>query len=149
MGEAADRWEAMRQRMSEQGRSQEERNAAAADMTKALYDLANDLTYPEDQDGNQVNMHWLIPILSYHLARCGYRKDKEAAVIKQIPHPRRGGPGVVEDAVLYVPVDATGTIPEVYINPPAPEEAPAEPVNQPWRTKTHITVDGESVKGGR
>ena len=148
MGEAADRWEAMRQRMSEQGRSQEERNAAAADMTKALYDLANDLTYPEDQDGNQVNMHWLIPILSYHLARCGYRKHEDEAVIKQIPHPRRDSPGVVEDAVLYVPVDATGTIPEAFINPPDPAEAPAEPVNQPWRTKTHITLNGDTLKGG-
>lgn len=116
------------------------------DMVKAMYDIANDLTYPTDQEGNQIHIHWLIPMLSAHLAKAGYRKIEEVATIKQIVHPRAGHPGVAEDAVLYVPVDATGAVPKAFIEPP--EANPGSIVNEPWRTKTYITVDGETLKGG-
>ena len=147
MGEAQDRYRAMRDglRAREQNRNEEERERAA-DLRKALYDLANDLTYPTDEAGNQYNIHALIPVLSSHLAQCGYRKHEELATIKQIPHPRRGHAQVVDDAVLYVPVDAPGTMPEAFI--PTPEEQPNDPMNDRWVTKTHITVDGETIKGG-
>jgi len=147
MGEAQDKWEAMRQKMHRQmeANGQDAEDAAAA-MHQAMYDLANDMTYPVDAEGNQVNMHWLIPMLSFHLARCGYRKVKDAAVIKQIPHPRAGKPQVAEDAVLYVPVDAAGEIPDMYVN--VPEDDPGAPVMQPWKTRTHITFEGETIKGG-
>lgn len=115
------------------------------DMVKAMYDLANDLTYPVDLEGNQMHIHWLIPMLSAHLAKCGYRKIEGAATIKQIVHPRAGHPGVAEDAVLYAPVDATGALPKAFIEPP--EEHPGSVVNEVWRTKTHITLDGETLKG--
>lgn len=143
MGEAQDRYAAMRERM---GTVQQEDQEKSRDRIKAMYDLANDMVYPMDSDGNQINMHWLIPILSAHLEKCGYRKHEDLATIKQIPHPRRGHAQVVEDAVLYVPVDASGTIPEAFI--PTPEEEPNDPMNDQWRTKTHITVDGETIKGG-
>ena len=144
MGEAADRFRATQSRMRA---SSEEREERARDRVKALYDLANDLTYPMDDDGNQMNIHWLIPMLSSHLEKCGYRKHRELAVIKQIPHPRRGHAQIVEDAVLYVPVDATGTVPAAFI-PPTPEEVPIDPMNDRWHTKTHITVNGDTIKGG-
>ena len=73
-------------------------------------------------------------------------KHEEVATIKQIVHPRAGHPGVAEDAVLYVPVDATGAIPKAFIEPP--EEHPGSQVNERWTTKTHITVNGETLKGG-
>jgi len=145
--QAQDRFERMkadiRQRSAGMSDEQAER---ARDRAKALYDLANDLTYPMDGEGNQVNMHWLIPLLSEHLEKCGYRKHEELAVIKQIPHPRRGHAQVAEDAVLYVPVDATGTTPAAFI--PTPEEQPEDPMNDQWRTKTHITFNGDTIKGG-
>ena len=145
MGEAQDRFEAMRERMHQQSLRQDELNKLAADMRQAMYDLANDMTYPVDQDGNVMDLHWLIPLLSFHLARCGYRKHGDEAVITQIPHPRAGQPGFAENAVLYVPVDTPGEIPKAFV--PPPEEDPGRLENQPWRVKTHITVDGETVKG--
>lgn len=147
MGEAADRYYAMREQLEANARRvNEEEDERKRDRAKALYDLANDLTYPMDNEGNQVNIHWLIPILSSHLEKCGYRKHEDLAVIKQIPHPRRGHAQVVDDAVLYVPVDATGAVPQAFI--PTPEEQPEDPINDQWRTKTHITFDGETIKGG-
>lgn len=147
MGEAAKKYEEMRARM--EGAAAAAGNEAierARDRSKALYDLANDLTYPTDDEGNQVNIHWLIPLLSLHLEKCGYRKIEEKAVIKQIPHPRRGHAQVAEDAVVYVPVDASGTIPRAFI--PTPEEQPEDPMHDRWVTKTHITLDGDTIKGG-
>jgi hypothetical protein len=145
MGKANDRYNAMRESLAHAGDT-EEAQERARDHAKALYDLANDLTYPQDNQGNQFNVHALIPVLSDHLAKCGYRKHEELATIKQIPHPRRGHAQVVEDAVLYVPVNASGQIPQAFI--PTPEEQPEDPMNDRWLTKTHITVDGETIKGG-
>lgn len=143
MGEAQERWEQIRSSMLDNGKSPEEVQDIALGMTKAMYDLANDLTYPMDEDGNQMRVHELIPFLAYHLARCGYRKIQDQAVIKQIVHPRRGRPGIVDDAVLYVPVDSPGVIPSVFV--PDPEE-PVEEAQ--WHTKTHITLNGDTIKGG-
>lgn len=148
MGEAQDRYEAMKAGLRERATQMTDEDAERVrDRAKALYDLANDMTYPVADDGTQVNMHWLIPILSSHLEKCGYRKHEELAVIKQIPHPRRGHAQVADDAVLYVPVDATGTTPLAFI-PPTPEDVPSDPINDQWRTRTHITLDGETIKGG-
>lgn len=145
MGEAADNWEGMKNRLAAMQATQEERQEIARNMTKAMYDIANDLTYPADEEGNQMHLHWLIPLLSLHLAKCGYRKHEGEAMIKQIPHPNAGGPGIAEDAVLYVPVDATGTLPPAFTAPPE-VEMPEMP--KVWKVKTHVTVDGETVKGG-
>lgn len=143
MGEARKKFEAMQAAMHE---TDVKKQQEAEGLAKAMYDLANDMAYPVDLDGNQMNIAALIPFLSLHLARCGYRKHEDQAAIKQIPHPRAGRDGIAEDAVLYLPVDATGTIPEAFVRPP--ESDLSAPVNQPWTTKTHITVDGETIKGG-
>ena len=147
MGEARERYNATRERVRVMASNSEDAAAKARDRVKAMYDLANDLTYPTDGKGNQMNIHHLIPVLAAHLEKCGYRKHEELAVIKQIPHPRRGHAQIVDDAVLYVPVDATGTIPAAFI-PPTPEEEPSDPMNDQWHTKTHITVNGDTIKGG-
>lgn len=130
-----------------------ERPHPAAEMTKAMYDLANDLTYPVDEQGNTYNLHFLITTLSYHLARCGYRKDPEKAVIIQQPVPGAAEgklAGVVEDAVRYVPVDARGQLPDCFRK--EAEAFKAVDVEQPnkdgWTVKTHIVLDGETIKGG-
>jgi hypothetical protein len=126
--------------------AQEQRNEDARSMVKAMYDIANDLTYPVDEHGNVMNVHFLIPMLSFHLARCGYVKDPSKAKIIQQPVPgaAEGIAGVVEDAVRYVPVDATGQLPEVFKQQAEVPEVPATG----WHTRTHITLDGETVKGG-
>lgn len=127
---------------------QRQREHNALDLSKAMYDIANDLTYPVDQQGNVLNVHFLIPVLSYHLARCGYRKDPEKATIIQQPIPGAAQgelPGVVEDAVRYVPVDAQGQLPEMFRR----QEIEPEKINKTgWGVKTHITVDGSTIKGG-
>jgi len=147
MGEAQDRWDALKGRVTELQNEQDETEARNKRQVQAMYDLANDLTYPADEQGNQMHIHWLIPMLSLHLAKCGYRKIESEAEIKQIVHPRAGAPGVVEDAVLYVPVDATGTVPEAFQRPPEDLPEPPAPPER-WKVKTHITVDGETIKGG-
>jgi hypothetical protein len=147
MGKAQDRFKEMREGLDERARTLAEDDVERArDRAKALYDLANDLTYPTDTQGNQYNVHALIPVLSAHLEACGYRKHEELASIVQIPHPRRGHAQVVDDAVLYVPVESTGTVPSAFV--PTPEEQPNDPVNDQWRTKTHITLNGDTIKGG-
>ncbi|UOW93088.1 hypothetical protein SEA_NOSHOW_19 [Mycobacterium phage NoShow] len=147
MGEAQDRYNRMKEQLQDRAANRPlEEAARARSYSKALYDLANDLTYPTDAEGNQYNIHALIPVLADHLARCGYRKHEDEATIKQIVHPRRGHAQVAEDAVLYVPVDATGTIPQAFI--PTPEEQPEDPMNDQWRTRTHVTVNGDTIKGG-
>lgn len=147
MGKAGDRYDAMKKSLQDAAANDNEARAERArDLAKALYDLANDLTYPTDSEGNQYNVHALIPVLSDHLAKCGYRKHEDLATIKQIPHPRRGHAQVVDDAVLYVPVDSSGTIPAAFV--PTPEEQPVDPMNDQWRTRTHVTVNGDTIKGG-
>lgn len=131
--------------------AQRERAEKAAAIAKAMYDIANDLTYPVDEQGNPYNVHFLIPALSYHLARCGYRKDPDAAVIIQQPIPGAAEgnlPGVVEDAVRYVPVDAQGQLPEMFRRQNEDPNMQGEINRAGWAVKTHITVDGDTIKGG-
>lgn len=130
--------------------AQQQRDEDARQMIKSMYDIANDLTYPVDEHGNVVNVHFLIPMLSYHLARCGYVKDPAKAKIIQRPIPgaAEGLPGVVEDAVEYVRTDAEGQLPEAFrkqehIDPELQNAAAAG-----WKVRTHVTLDGATVKGG-
>lgn len=144
MGSKQEQFERLRKEIQyRQTVGQEEREQLAESMRKAMYDLANDLVYPVDADGNVMRVHELIPFLSYHLARCGYRKHEDEAVITQVPVPPTAG--VVEDAVKYVPIDAPGFVPSAFI-PPA--EAPERPNTDGWKVKPHITLDGETIRGG-
>lgn len=73
-----------------------------------MYAIADALQYPVDHRGRRYDVRYLIPVLSYHLARAGCVVDPQRAVIK----PRRlpPTPGVVEDAIEWVPVDAPDSI---------------------------------------
>jgi hypothetical protein len=73
-----------------------------------MYDLADALHYPVDSRGRVYDVRFMTPALSYHLARCGWRWHPELAVIK----PRRlpPTPGVVQDAVEWVALDAPDSI---------------------------------------
>lgn len=139
--EVKEPFELIKERIHAQGRSQRERDILAGKMRKAMYDLANDLTYPIDEEGNVMDVSFLIPMLSYHLAKCGYRKVEEEAVIKQVPVRN----AQVEGAVTYVPIDSPGQVP-----PALKKQTLEKPIDmQAWHTKTHVTVNGDTVKGGK
>lgn len=145
MGSKQEKFEALQQEVQyRRSEGQEKREELAKGMSQAMYDLANDLVYPVDQDGNVMRVHELIPFLSYHLARCGYRKHEDEAVIRQVPLPPTAG--VVEDAVKYVPIDAPGSVPAAFVKPP--EGTPERPNTDGWKVKPHITIDGETIRGG-
>ncbi|AAD17588.1 hypothetical protein TM4_20 [Mycobacterium phage TM4] len=75
---------------------------------QAMHDIADALQYPADNMGRRYDVRYLIPVLAFHLARAGCVIDPERALIK----PRRlpPSPGVVEDAIEWVDVNAPNTI---------------------------------------
>ena len=80
----------------------------AADIDAAMNDIAELLTYPVDHRGRVYDCRFLIPQISFHLARAGVRWHPELAVIKKRRLPPT--PGVVEDAVEWVHPDAADSI---------------------------------------
>jgi len=77
-------------------------------LTDAMYDLADALHYPVDSQGRVFDVKFMLPVLAYHLARCGAVIDPARALIKQRRLPP--APGVFEDAVEWVSVDAPDSI---------------------------------------
>ncbi|QFG09407.1 minor tail protein [Mycobacterium phage Yuna] len=77
-------------------------------LADAMYDIAEVLQYPVDSRGRRYDVRYLLPVLSFHLARVGATIDPGRAVVKK----RRctPEPGVVEDAVEWVPLDAPDSI---------------------------------------
>ncbi|ASR86760.1 minor tail protein [Mycobacterium phage Findley] len=75
---------------------------------QAMHDIADALQYPVDNMGRRYDVRYLIPVLAFHLARAGCIVDPELALIK----PRRlpPSPGVIEDAVEWVDVNAEDSI---------------------------------------
>ena len=76
----------------------------------AMYDLADALRYPVDNRGRVYDVRFMLPALAYHLARAGAVIDPQRAIIKARRLPPT--PGVVEDAVEWVAVDAPDSITE-------------------------------------
>ena len=74
----------------------------------AMYDFADALRYPTDSRGRVYDVRFLIPVLSFHLPRVGGIIDPSRAIIK----PRRlpPTPGVVEDAIEWVPLNTPDSI---------------------------------------
>ena len=74
----------------------------------AMYDIADALQYPVDTKGRVYDIRFMLPTIAYHLARAGVRVHPELAVIK----PRRlpPTPGVIEDAIEWVHIDAPDRI---------------------------------------
>lgn len=88
--------------------------------------LSEHLKYPVDHQGHVLNMNYLPDVpytLAHHLAKLGWRFQPEKALIK----PRKViGPGIPEDLVTYVPVDAT--------DEPLYVEAPQPPQVEGWQS---------------
>lgn len=80
----------------------------ADDIDRAMHDIAELLTYPVDSHGRVYDCRFLIPQISFHLARAGVRWHPELATIKKRRLPPT--PGVVEDAVEWVHPDAPDSI---------------------------------------
>lgn len=143
----------------------------ADDITKATQDIADGLHYPVDHRGRIYDVRFLIPQLSFHLARAGFRWHPELAVIKKRRLPPT--PGVIEDAVEWVHPDAPDSIDDELagatvddlnrLSPAARAElirrlggnpAPVAETDQnlddrtPWRVETHIHFDDEESTSG-
>lgn len=88
--------------------------------------MAEHLKYPVDHNGHVLNMNYLpdVPLaLTHHLTKLGWRCHPEKALIK----PRKvNGPGIFEDLVTYVPIDAP--------DEPLYVEAPTAPRPEGWQT---------------
>ena len=74
----------------------------------AMYDIADALRYPTDSKGRVYDVRFLIPVLSFHLARCGAVIDPSRATIKARKLPPAAG--VVEDAIEWVSPNAPDSI---------------------------------------
>jgi len=135
-------------------------------LAATMYDIADALRYPVDSRGRVYDVRWLEPILAFHLARVGAVIDPKRAVIK----PRRlpPTPGVIEDAIEWVPISAPDRIDDELagatiadidrLSPAARAElirrlggdgaaaAESDPnldERTPWRVETHIQFDDE------
>lgn len=78
------------------------------DPRQVMQTIADALHYPVDNHGRTYDVRFLVPILAYHLTRCGAVIDPGRAIIKSRRLPPT--PGVVEDAVEWVPIDAPDRI---------------------------------------
>lgn len=76
--------------------------AVKAEMDAAYQDFITDCHYPVDKDGNVMNAGYFVWLVGYHMVRCGWRRSADP-VIKKRPID---APGVAEDAIEWVSVDA-------------------------------------------
>lgn len=136
----------------------------ADDITQAMNDIAELLHYPVDHHNRVYDVRFLIPQLSYHLAKAGLRWHPDKAVIKKRRLPPT--PGVIEDAVEWVHPDAPNSIDDELAGATL-DDIPrlsaaaraelirraggiAEPVTEdldertPWRVETSIHFDEEN-----
>lgn len=141
----------------------------ADEITDAMNDIAELLTYPVDHHGRVYDVRFLIPQLSFHLARAGVRWHPELAVIKKRRLPPT--PGVIEDAVEWVHPNAPDSIDDELAGATVddlgrlsaaaraelirrlggdPQPAAAD-INlderTPWHVETSIQFDEESTSG--
>ena len=79
----------------------DELNAAVAAIAEALH-------YPVDHAGRTYDVQFIVPVVSFHLARHGFRLCKEKQMIKARRLPPT--PGVVADAVEWVHPNAPDSI---------------------------------------
>jgi hypothetical protein len=69
----------------------------------AMYEISEALQYPVDSRGRVYDVRFLIPVLSFHLARAGFDKIPDRTIIKKRRLPP--APGVYEDAVEWVGIN--------------------------------------------
>ena len=135
-------------------------------LSAAMYDIADALRYPVDNRGRVYDIRFMLPAIAFHLARAGAVIDPNRAIIKARRLPPT--PGVIEDAIEWVPVDAPDSIDDELsgatiadvdrLSPAARAElirrlggdgttvtAPTDIDNRaPWHVETSIHFDEES-----
>lgn len=77
-------------------------------LSDAMYAIADALHYPVDARGRVYDVKFMLPVLSFHLARAGAVIDPDRAVIKARKLPP--APGVAEDAVEWVGIHEPDSI---------------------------------------
>ena len=129
-------------------------------LQQALYDIADALEYPIDNKGYRYDFRWMIPAISYHLARAGIGRIDGQAVIKKRHLP--GGsvdwvpsdaPDTLEDELAGVTLDELPSLspaaqaefrrradPDRHTEPPPPTDLDAA---VPWRVQPCIRFDDE------
>lgn len=79
-----------------------EASESAAEMEAAFAAFLDDCKYPVSKGGEVMQADYFVIPVAYHMVRCGWRKAADPVIKKR----RVDAPGVVEDAVEWVPVDA-------------------------------------------
>ncbi|AXH46860.1 minor tail protein [Mycobacterium phage Aminay] len=84
-------------------------------LSDAMYEIAELLQYPTDSKGRRYDVRYLIPVLSFHLARAGCIIDPDRAVIKprKVPPPAEfegTGWGDAWDAIEWVGINEPESI---------------------------------------
>ena len=83
-------------------------------LTRVYKQMLDDLTYPVAKDGSVMDASGVKAWICWHLVRTGWRKPNNTdglALIEEYDDPaikkrRVYGPGVMEDAVTWIPADA-------------------------------------------
>lgn len=146
--------------------------ARNAYMSRVFDQMLGDLHYPQAKDGSIMDASAIKHWVAWHLVRCGWRKpnnldqlalreEYDDPVIKKRKVP---GPGVVEDAVIWVDFNESDdplagvedmTFREIEQLPeelraeakrrlglaaPLPEPPVAEQLEAPWQIQPHVTI---------
>lgn len=82
--------------------AQAREDALKAEMDAAYQRFVEDCHYPVDKSGNVMNASHFVFLVGYHMVRCGWRPTAEPVIKKR----RVDAPGVVEDAIEWVAIDA-------------------------------------------
>lgn len=76
--------------------------ARKAEAEQAFKEFLEDCHYPVTKDGATMDASYFGPVIAYHMIRCGWRRSVEPVIKKR----KVDAPGVIEDAVEWVPMDA-------------------------------------------
>jgi hypothetical protein len=83
-------------------------------LTKVYKQMLDDLTYPQAKDGSVMDASGVKAWICWHLVRTGWRKPNNTdglALVEEYDDPvikprKVYGPGVMEDAITWIPADA-------------------------------------------
>lgn len=76
--------------------------ARKREMETALADFLADCHYPVSKNGDVMDATYYVALVGYHMVRCGWRRSGLPVIKKR----KVLGPGVIEDAVEWVPLNA-------------------------------------------
>lgn len=87
-------------------KKQELEEAAKRDMLAAYGKFLEDCHYPVAKDGTVMDASYFVAHVGYHMVRMGWRPPGMDSAEPVIKKQKVVGPGVIEDAVKWVPLDA-------------------------------------------